>query len=221
MNEEKKKKSNLELITVILLGITAVATGWASWQGSMHGSLQSQKYTDATRLTAQANADWSDATNRMSQDMNIWNQIIGLNIEHAFALEKGNSVDVEKFEWQMEMIMANNVGEDTEFSKAIEWAGEQEEYASPFDNEEFIEHYFEDASALLKEADQIMEEGNKNSANGDNQGLVSVIYAVVLFMLGIMSPFKEERTKKILLVISLVGFLAATVFMLTIPVVLP
>ena len=219
MSEGKNIKFNLELFTVILLGITAVATGWSSWQGSMHGSLQSQKYTNATRLTAEASALYNEASSLMSQDMNIWNQIISMRLDYAFAEMTDNADEMERLEYKLAVIMADNVYE--EFEKAIDWADDQEEYASPFDNEDFLEHYFVDASELFEEAEAMMAAGDENSTHGDNQGLVSVIYAVVLFMLGIVAPFKEERTKRILLVISVVGFIAATGFMLTIPAVFP
>ena len=115
--------------------------------------------------------------------------------------------------------MTDNVG--GEFEHAIEWADSQQEYASPFEKEDFITGYFADSNVKFDEAEEMMEAGNSNNTHGDNQGLVTVIYAVVLFLLGVASTFKAESAKKILLVMSVVGFVGATSIMLTIPIVLP
>ena len=115
--------------------------------------------------------------------------------------------------------MADNVWED--FGAAIEWADAQAEYASPFDNQEFVNSYFAGATDLFDEAEEMMEAGNANNTHSDSQGLVTVIYAVVLFLLGIAASFKTEKVKKILLTMSVVGFVGATIVMFTIPITLP
>jgi hypothetical protein len=217
--EQKSHEARLELLIVILLGFTAVATAWASWQGSLHGSQQDQKYTNATRLTAEGNSMYNEAADYMSQDMSIWNQIVSLRIDLAFAEDKQDADEIEKIKYKLDTIMADNVGE--EFGQAIEQADAQEDYASPFDSDDFINSYFTDANATFDEAETMMEAGDANNTHGDNQGLVTVIYAVVLFLLGIAASFKNEKSKKLLLVMSVIGFVGATAFMLTIPVVLP
>lgn len=62
-----------------------------------------------------------------------------------------------------------------------------------------------------------MEIGKEANANGDAYGLVTVIYSVVLFLLGIISSFNNTKNKQAVLILSLVAFLFATVYMFTIP----
>lgn len=64
---------------------------------------------------------------------------------------------------------------------AIKWADEQKEDVSPFDKEGFIDSYFAEAQNKISEADELLEQGKKDNANGDAFGLVTVIYSVVLF----------------------------------------
>jgi hypothetical protein len=219
-NTEQERKSNrLEFIVVVLLGITAVATAWSSWQGGLHGSQMDQKYTMANNLNAEANSMYNEGVQNMSQDMAIWNQISGLNIDYAFAEDKHDAEEIEKLEYKIGQIMDDSVTE--EFEAAIEWVEAQEGYASPFDNEDFVGAYFAEASEKFDEAEEMLEAGNANNTHGDNQGLVSVIYAVVLFMLGIIASFKQLKPKYFLLAVAGIGFVAATAFMLTIPVVMP
>ena len=218
--EQKTKRAKVfELLIVIVLGVTAIATAWASWQASLHSGKQDVSFIMATRLTAEANSMYNEAVNYMNQDMNIWNQIVSLRIDLAFASNSSNADEVEKIEYKLNQIMADNVGD--EFARAIDWADAQTEYASPFDRQEFIDSYFIDAQAVFAEADRAMEAGNVSSGHADQQGLVTVLFAVVLFLLGIAATLKAETGKMILFVVSLVGFAAATVIMLSIPIVLP
>ena len=60
--------------------------------------------------------------------MDIWNRISDLRVDLEFAQSKGDE-EVEKLEWKLEQIMADNVSE--ELAAAIEWADAQEEYVSP------------------------------------------------------------------------------------------
>ncbi|MDL2237298.1 hypothetical protein LJC56_05655 [Christensenellaceae bacterium OttesenSCG-928-K19] len=219
---ETERRSNLiEIIVVVLLGITAVATAWSSWQEGLHGSQQDQKYTMANNLNAEANSMYNEGMQSMSQDLMIWNELSELHIDYAFAEEKGDMEEMEKLEYKIDQVMTDSVEPYPEFAAAIEWADAQEEYASPFDDQAFVDSYFAASSEKFDEAEAILEAGNANNTHGDHQGLVSVIYAVVLFLLGITSTFKQLTAKYVLLGVSGVGFVIATVFMFTIPIVMP
>ena len=99
----------------------------------------------------------------------------------------------------------------------LAWMEKEEALVSPFTNEDFTAAYFESANALLAESAAAMDEGGKDNTNGDAYGLVTVIYGVVLFLLGIAGSFKSERNKYVIIAISLVSFLIATIYMFTIP----
>ena len=88
---------------------------------------------------------------------------------------------------------------------------------SPFTDEAFVDSYFADAYAKLDEAEQVIEQGRQDNANGDKFSLVTVIYSVALFLLGIVGVFKSQTNKKIVLAISLVCLIFAVIFMVTIP----
>ena len=219
---EKSKKSlvdMMEFVVVIMLGITAVATAWSSWQGGLHGSQMDQKYTMSNNLNAEANSTYNEGMQNLNQDLMLWNQLMSLGIDHAFAEMQGNSDEMEKAEYKYNQIMEDSVSEG--FAEAIEWSQGFEDYASPFDNEDFVMSYFAAAADTFEEAEAMLEAGNANNTHSDNQGLVSVIYAVVLFLLGISASFKGLTEKRVLLVVSAIGFVAATAFMFTIPIVMP
>ncbi|MBQ9383399.1 MAG: hypothetical protein IJT87_04115, partial [Ruminiclostridium sp.] len=88
---------------------------------------------------------------------------------------------------------------------------------SPFDMPGITSMYFEKANELLEESRALLEEGKQDNAHGDAYNLVNVIYSVVLFMLGIVGIFKRLPNRFVVLVIAVVGLVAATVYMCTIP----
>ena len=122
---------------------------------------------------------------------------------------------MERIDWKLEQIYADNVSEGLQ--AAIDWADGQDEYASPFDMEGYTDSYFADAQAVLDEAQETLEQGQKDNAHGDAFGLVTVIYSIVLFLLGIAGSFKSTTNKTVIICIGIVGLIAASIYMLTLP----
>ena len=63
--QEKPRRSKediLEIIIAAFLGVTALATAWASWIGSLHGGNMSTNYTKSNNLAADGNARWNEAS---------------------------------------------------------------------------------------------------------------------------------------------------------------
>lgn len=158
---------------------------------------------------------WNQAAQELTADMQLWNTISELRIEYSFAEEKGDAAEMERIDWKLEQIYADNVSE--ELQTAIDWADGQEEYASPFDMEGYTDSYFADAQAVLDEAQETLEQGQKDNAHGDAFGLVTVIYSIVLFLLGIAGSFKSTTNKTVIICIGIVGLIAASIYMLTLP----
>lgn len=216
MNQENDKSSKLlELLVVVLLGITAVLTAYASWQSSLYGGNQATKYTKGTATISEANSLYNTADQYISADMQTWDRISDLRVDIEFAKSKGDTAEVERLQYKLDKAMYDNVGE--ELAAAIEWADAQTDYASPFEKEGFIDSYFSDANAKYDEGQKFIEDGSKDNALGDKLGLVTVIYAVVLFLLGMAAFFSGKVMKIILLIVSAGGAIYATIMMLAVP----
>ncbi|NSW90253.1 MAG: hypothetical protein HPY74_06175 [Firmicutes bacterium] len=213
--DKEKFSSRLELFIAIFLGITAVLTAWASWQSSLYGGNQATKYAKGIAIIGEANSLYNEAAQYIAQDMDLWNRISDLRIELEF-MQDNESEEVEKLQWKLDQIMADNVTE--ELASAIEWADAQQEYASPFDKEGFIDSYYEEADAKYEEGQKLLEEGQKDNSLGDILGLVTVVYAVVLFLLGIAASFKGITTRIIIIAVAIIGFIYGTVIMFSVPI---
>lgn len=212
---KRSKEEIIEIVVAIFLGVTALATAWASWIGSLHGGNQATNYTTSNNMAADGNARYNEAAQAYMQDMLLWNEISDLRIEYTFAEENGDTAEMEKLDWKLNQLYNDNCSDA--LYDAILWADEQEEYASPFEMEGFVDSYFEDAMTVLAESEEILEQGKQDNKNGDSFGLVTVIYSVVLFLLGIVGTFKNLPNRYIVLAVALVGFLAATIYMVTLP----
>ena len=217
-DEAKQKRSKeevLEIIIAIFLGVTALATAWASWIGSLHGGNQATNYTTSNNLAADGNSRYNEASQNLMQDMMLWNQISEASLNLTFAEESGDDVEAEKYSYLLDQLMSDNATQ--EFLDAVNWALDQEDYATPFDMEGYVDSYFEDAWAVLDESEALLEQGKQDNSNGDKFGLVTVIYSVVLFMLGIVGTFKKLPNRYIITGVAIGGFLFATIYMFTIP----
>ena len=214
-NDIEHKEKVLEIIVAIFLGITALATSWASWIGSLHGGNQSTNYTLSNNLASEANSEYNTASQSLMQDMMTWNQINEILIDSQFAEEQGDTDEVEKCEWRLDQLIYDNCTD--EFIDAINWALEQEEMTSPFEMEGYVDSYFVTYYDLITQSEEILEQGKKDNAHGDAFGLVTVIYSVVLFLLGIVGTFKNLPNRYIVLGVSVAGFLFATIYMFTLP----
>ncbi len=215
IKKKRTKDELLEILVVILLGLTALLTAWATWIGSLHGGNQATNYAKSSNISADGNARWNEAAQDLTTDMQLWNTISELRIEYSFAEEKGDAEEMERTEWKLNQLYTDNVSEALQ--EAIDWADAQQDYASPFEMDGYMESYFADAQAVLDEAQVTLEQGQKDNAHGDAFGLVTVIYSIVLFMLGIAGSFKSTTNKMVVIAIAVVGLIVASIYMLTLP----
>ena len=214
--EEKSAKFNkvFELVVAILLGITAVITAWAAWQGSLYDSTQAKYYTLGNATLADGNARWNEASQTLAQDMNTWNQISALQVDLDYADYRGDADTAEAAKYKLDLLM---YGVSDELSAAITWANAQENYATPFEKDGVIDSYYADATAVMNEGYAQIEQGDKANNWADKLGLVSVILAVVLFMPGIVGVFQNKRTKLIIASVSVAALLFGVAIMLQVP----
>ena len=108
MSETKTKKSKeqiIEILTAVFLGITALATAWASWIGSLHGGNQSTNYTTSNNLSAEGNSMYNEASQSLMQDMILWNDITSVRIDYTFAQEKGDIDETDRLQWKLDKLM--------------------------------------------------------------------------------------------------------------------
>lgn len=216
--EEGKKKpllsqNKVEILVAIFLGITALLTAWASWIGSLHGGNQSTNYTKSNNLAAEGNSEYNAGMQLYLSDVLAWNTMNEYLFDKEIALANGQKEAAEIIEEKLQTYLDQNG------SEILVDAYKQmtDDMDSPFEVKGMRDKYFEHANELLAESQEVLEEGKKDNARGDAYNLVSVIYSVVLFMLGIVGIFKKIPNRAVVLFIAVGVLVVATIYMLTIP----
>lgn len=218
--EEKKKgfftESRIEMIVAIFLGITALLTAWATWIGSLHGGNQSTNYTKSNNLASEGNSEYNSGLQTYLSDLMAWNEMMNYYFDIEIANLNDRTDEAELIQMKLDSYIEQNCSEI--MAEGLDWINEEDGTAnSPFEMPGLIDKYFVTANELLAESQELLEQGQKDNANGDKFGLVTVIYSLVLFMLGIIGVFKKLPNRKVVLAISIVGLIIATIYMLTIP----
>ena len=221
----KKEKTNIKsdflnekklgVLVAIFLGITTLLVAWAGWIGSLHGGIQAINFTKSNNLAAEGNAEYNVAAQIYLSDLFSWNTIFNLKLDMVAAKEKGNEEEAKIIEIKIQKIMKENCS--PKLLEVIDDINIENETNSPFENEAFANSYFETAKNLLDESQKVMEEGKKDNLRGDSYKLVTVIYSLVLFLLGIVGILKDFQSKKMLFIFSVVILVLAIIYMLTIP----
>ena len=224
----RTKEDILEIIIAIFLGVTALATAWASWIGSLHGGNMSTNYTKSNNLAADGNARWNEASQSLMQDMQVWNMISDYQVEILYASGIGDSDKMYENAYKIKFICADNLTQEMadiiaydfnyDADQIITWVEEDERATtSPFADEDYVNSYYEDAQAVLAESEAVLAEGQQDNTRGDTFNLVTVIYSVVLFMLGIVGTFRRLPNRMLITCVAIAGFLFGTIYMFTIP----
>lgn len=217
--EENNKKEGffsekkIELLVAIFLGITAILTAWASWIGSLHGGNQATNYTKSNNVSAEGNSEYNSAYQLYLSDQLAWNTMSEYSFDLEIAQAKGDDISAQLIEEKLDSYIQDNCS-DIMYDA---WGKMTDDMNSPFEVEGMIDKYFETANELLAESQALLEEGQKDNANGDAYNLVNVIYSLVLFMLGIIGVFKKIPNRTAVLIIAVVCLILATVYMCTIP----
>ena len=216
--EEGKKKSffsqnSVEILVAIFLGITALLTAWASWIGSLHGGNQSTNYTKSNNLATQGNSEYNEGMQLYLSDVLAWNTRNEYLFDKEIALSNGQTEAAEIIEEKLQNYLDQNGSEIL-----VEAYNQMtEDMNSPFEVKGMKDKYFEHANELLEESQEVLEEGQRDNARGDAYNLVSVIFSVVLFMLGIVGIFKKIPNRAAVLFIAVGVLVVATIYMFTIP----
>lgn len=215
-NNLEKREKRLEIAVCIFLGLTALLVGWAAWIGSVHGGNQNANYTMSNNYASEANAEYNVGSQLLIRDMMTWNVIQDYLVEKAIYVYSNEDKNAQLIQDKVDNLIQTC---PEELRDAINWAYEQNEAGtvSPFTKEGMIDSYFAKAEKLLAKSQACMEKGKIDSRNCDRYGLVTVIYSLVLFLLGIVGVFKRLPNRLVVFWTAIVLLVFATAFMGTIP----
>ncbi|MBR3738577.1 MAG: hypothetical protein IKN26_07560 [Eubacterium sp.] len=204
----------LETVVAILLGIATLLSAWATWIGTLHGGIQSINFTKSNNMAAEGSAEYNLGLQLYLSDYMAWNVIRDYNYELETAKAEGDKAKVELIKKKIEDFKKQNISET--LAEGIKWMEKNNE-DNPFNMPGMSENYFESAQEKVDLSHELLEEGKRDNTKGDSYHLVTVIFSLVLFLLGIVGTFKNMPNRIAVLSIAVVALVFAVIYMLTIP----
>ena len=211
VKKRERRDKVFETVRAVLLGVATLLVAWSTWIGSLHTGLQETHFTESNNLASSATVLYSDASELLVQDIMTWNSILDCYLDSLEAQEKGDELAQQVAEAKFEILLEEC---SPEFKEAITWALEEEK--SPFEKEGYIESYYTEADDLLQQSQAMLEEGKSDNLRSDRNGLATVIFSLVLFLLGIAGTFKHSSNRTMVMVLAVVFLAIGLAFMLSI-----
>ena len=212
--QDQKLQKWLETVVAILLGLTTLVSAWASWIGSLHSGIQSINFTKSNNMASHGTAEYNMGMQLYLADYMSWNTLKDFQYELEAARESGDKAKIELISNKIEAHKKTNLS--SFLTEAIEWM-EKNDADSPFNMPGLTEKYFETAAANVSQSQELLEEGMRDNTKGDSYNLVTVIYSLTLFLLGIINTFKNMHNKIAVLGIAVAFLILGFIYMCTIP----
>lgn len=204
----------LETVVAILLGITTLLSAWASWIGHLHGGIQSINFTQSNNMASQGTAEYNLGMQLYLSDYMAWNVAKDYYYELKSAEIDGDQAKIDLINEKIKSFEEHNTSEI--LSEGIKWMEENNE-DNPFKMPDMEKKYFETAQKDFDQSQELLKEGKRDNEKGDSYLLVTVIYSLTLFLLGIVNTFKDMKNKTAVLLIAVVFLVFAFIYMCTIP----
>ena len=197
-----RQRRILDAVAVFLLSAVAVLTAWCGFQSSKWGGEMSIAFSQASgaRVTA---TDWaSQARDARSNDIAIWT-------EWVLASQQGDAPLVEYIEARF----------SPEFATAFEaWTRDGRLEQGPFARSEYVPPGTNEAAEFNERADERFAAALVNNQRGDNYSLLTVLFALVLFLAAVSQRDIQPWVRRVLLTTAAVLAVSGLILMLTFPI---
>lgn len=195
-----------ELVAVILLSLTAIATAWTGFQASKWGGAMSTSFSQASSARIEAARHDGAANRKQTIQVSLFTQWL-----EAY---QGGDAQLTSFlqaRFPEPLATAFPVWLKSEPLKSPDAA------PTPFDLPEYAIPEQAQAAAADARADAKFNEALEDNQRGDNYTVLTVAFATVLFFAALSSRMDGPRAKWILLSIALLGFVVAAGYLVAFP----
>jgi len=197
-----KHQERHELVAVILLSLVAVLTAWCGFQSAQWGGDSSVAFSEASSARIEASDYDSQARDARSADLAIYTQWIlaGANDDTALA----------------DYIQARF---SPEFTVAFDaWVADGKKERGPFVMPEYVPPGTAEAAAADAKAQTLQAQALEFNDKGDNYSLMTVLFALVLFLAAIAQRGISVIGSRIVLGLAGVLALIGLIVLLTFPI---
>jgi hypothetical protein len=188
-----------EIIVVILLSTVAVLTAWCGFESSKWGGEMSISFSQASSNRVKASDASSAARDAFQLDAMVFAQWL-------VAKEAGD----EDLSTYLQGVFSPQL--ETAFAA---WDGETR---TPFGLDEYVPDGTEQAAEFTKKADDAYAQALINNQRGDNYSLLTVMFALVLFLAAVSQRRGSPWAQRVMLGSAGVVALAGVIIMATFPI---
>ena len=207
MSEKQESNDRRELLVAILMAMVVVATAWSAYQSTLWGGIQTFTLRDAN------SAGMNVSMNTIQQGQYSTVDAI-MFMEYITALY---NKDKELSDFYFERFRPD-------FKAAVEAWLETKPIENPdapphpFFMPEYKKTFLEEAELFAAEQAKKIHEAEQANHNSDSYVLMTVLYAGILFIGGMISRFSKKHVQKKLLIVGWAIFSITTFFLLTLPI---
>jgi hypothetical protein len=180
-----------DVFIVVLLGIVSTATAWSGVQSSLHGGVADDAYTEYTLSVADANNMWITAEVKYRDDLTVW---------------KDKRV----------RLIIDKVSDDDIYSDLQTSNGSYEFYVSAVacliadrtsqlpDCRPYMDSVYNPISEIEAKGEAFLREWEESGKHSDRLQMLTALFAVALFMLGIASFIQRKSLISAMAIFSVV-----------------
>ncbi|TDE88989.1 hypothetical protein EXU48_21805 [Occultella glacieicola] len=190
------------MLTVFLLSIVAVLTAWCGFEASKWGGEMSIAFSQASSSRIQSTAAQAQANSARQYDLTLYTEWVLAN----------EAQDTELVAFIEERF-------SPEFAVAFEaWDEGGRQALGPFVVDEYVPPGTMEAVALAAQADAKFDQALDFNQRGDNYTLLTVLYALVLFLTAMSQRVNAAWMQRAMLGLAIVVALGCVIAMLSYPV---
>ena len=198
----RRERRILDIVTVFVLSVTAVLTAWCGFEASKWGGEMSIAFSQASSARIQGESAEGTARDARLYDLTIYAQWV-----LAVADEREELVDFIEARFSPEFRVAFD---------AWDAGGRVEQ--GPLAMAEYVPPGTQEAAELSERADAKFQEALDNNQRGDNYSLLTVLFALVLFLTAMSQRDLAPWTRRVLLGLGIAVGLVCIIVMLTFPI---
>lgn len=191
-----------EIIAVLLLSVTAVLTAWCGFQAAKWGGEMSIAFSEASSARTQAGNSEGQARDARQFDLTIYAQ-------WAVAELSGDEELAAYAEQRFTPALA------TAFDA---WRADGMSETGPFVRAEYVPEGTVEARELTERADRRFAAALTYNQRGDNYSLMTVLFALVLFLTAVAQRNIPSRLAGALLALATVASLTGMIITFTFPI---
>lgn len=191
-----------DVVAVFVLSITAVLTAWCGFEASKWGGEMSIAFSQASSARIQAASANADARSAEQFDLTVYAQWV-----------------VASAEGETELAQYIQDRFPPHFALAFDaWQADGMVETGPFVREEYVPPGQVEADQLNARADERFEQALVNNQRGDDYSLLTVLFALVLFLTAMSQRDGKTWIGRVLLGMAIVVDIVAIIILLTFPI---